>query len=107
MLRCRPGTVTHTAFCTVPGRHCNMTQKSVMLQCARDTLISSVCVSAGVQRAFIPDVVTGVDQLAAQEVERRFVVEHDVVKRIGDDFRDPYEAGLHVLDDEELNHPEQ
>ncbi len=37
MVRCRPGTVTDTAFCTVPGQHCNMTPKSVMLQCARDT----------------------------------------------------------------------
>src|SRR5256885_2506085 len=37
MVRCRPETVTNTAFLTVPGLHCNMTKKSVMLQCARDT----------------------------------------------------------------------
>ena len=37
-----PATVTDTAFCTVPGQHCNMTPKSVMLQCARDTRTRSV-----------------------------------------------------------------
>src|SRR5262245_51887811 len=49
----------------------------------------------------------GIDQLSAQEIERRFVVEHDVVKRIGDDLRDPHQSGLDVLDDAQLNRPEQ
>ena len=38
-----------------------------------------------------------VDQLAAQQVQRRSVVEHDVVERIGDDLGDPYQSGLHIL----------
>ena len=31
-----------TALCTVPGQRCNMTQKGVMLQRARDTDINCI-----------------------------------------------------------------
>ena len=48
-----------------------------------------------------------VDQLAAQQVERRLVVELDVVERIGQDFRQPHQAGLHVLDEEQVDGAEQ
>jgi hypothetical protein len=35
------------------------------------------------------------------------VVEHDVVKRVGEDLREPAEPGLHVAEEEQVNGPEQ
>ena len=49
----------------------------------------------------------GLDQLAAQQVERRLVVELDVVERVGEDLRHPHQPGLHVLDEEQLHGAEQ
>ena len=48
-----------------------------------------------------------IDQLAAQQIERRLVVELDVVERVGEDLGHPHEAGLHVLDEEQLHGAEQ
>ena len=48
-----------------------------------------------------------VDQLAAQQVERRLVVELDVVERVGEDLGHPHQAGLHVLQEEQLHGAEQ
>ena len=49
----------------------------------------------------------GIDQLAAQQIERRLVVELDVVERVGQDFRRPNQPGLDVLDEEQLHRAEQ
>ena len=48
-----------------------------------------------------------IDQLAAQQVERRLVVELDVVERVGEDFGHPHQPGLHVLDEEQVHGAEQ
>jgi hypothetical protein len=37
-----------------------------------------------------------IDQLAAQQVKRRAVIQHDVVERVGDDLREPHQPGLHT-----------
>jgi hypothetical protein len=42
----------------------------------------------------------GIDQLAFHQVERRLVIELDVVKRVGEDFGCPDQSGLHVADEE-------
>ena len=51
--------------------------------------------------------VSRIDQLAAQQVERRLVVELDVVERVGEDLGHPHQAGLHVLDEEQVHGAEQ
>src|SRR5262245_59749078 len=51
--------------------------------------------------------VVRIDQLAAHQVERRFPVEHDVVERIGEDLREPHQAGLHTLEEEQVDGAEQ
>ena len=43
-----------------------------------------------------------IDQLAAQQRQRRLVIKFNVVERVGQDLGDPYQARLHVLDDEQL-----
>ena len=48
-----------------------------------------------------------VDELAAQQRQRRAVVEHHIVERVGDDLGDPHQAGLHVADEEQLHGAEQ
>ena len=48
-----------------------------------------------------------VDQLAAQQVQRRLVVELDVVERVGEDLGHPHQAGLHVLQEEQVHGAEQ
>src|SRR5437764_11689142 len=48
----------------------------------------------------LDDIETGVDQFAAQERQRRIVIEHEVVEGIGDDLGHPDEAGLDVADEE-------
>ena len=48
-----------------------------------------------------------VEQLAAQQAQRRLVVEVDGVERVGDDLAQPHEPALHVLDEEEIRRPEQ
>ena len=47
------------------------------------------------------------DQLAAQQVERRLAVELHVVERVGEDLRQPHEAGLHVPQEEQMHRAEQ
>ena len=48
-----------------------------------------------------------IDQLAPHQVERRLVVELDVVERVGDDLGHPHEAGLDVLEEEQMHGAEQ
>ena len=48
-----------------------------------------------------------IDQLAAQQIKRRLVVELDVVERVGEDLGHPHQAGLHVLDEEQVHGAEQ
>ena len=48
-----------------------------------------------------------IDQLAAQQLQRRRAVEHDVVERVGEDLGEPHEAGLHVAHEEQLDGAEQ
>src|SRR5271163_643006 len=52
-------------------------------------------------------IVHRINQLAREQVKRRSIVEHEVVKRIGQDFRQPDQAGLDVPDEEELHGAEQ
>ena len=47
------------------------------------------------------------EPLAAQKLERRLVVELDVVERVGEDLRRPDQPGLHVLQEEQLHGAEQ
>ena len=44
-----------------------------------------------------------IDEFAAQQIERRLVVELDVVERVGDDLRHPHQARLHVLEEEQVH----
>jgi hypothetical protein len=48
-------------------------------------------------------IVHGVNQLAPQQVKRRPIVEQEVMKRIGQDFRHPDQAGPDVADEEQLH----
>src|SRR5580704_12311082 len=48
-----------------------------------------------------------IEQLAAQEVARRAIVQLHVVERIGEDLGRPDQTGLHILDPEEMNCPKQ
>ena len=48
-----------------------------------------------------------IDQLTRHQVERRSVIKHEVVERIGQNFGHPDQARLHVADEEQLNSPEQ
>jgi len=47
-----------------------------------------------------------IDQFAAQQGKRRLVIKFDVVKRIGENLARPHQAGLHVLDEEQLHRAE-
>ena len=49
----------------------------------------------------------GIDQLTFHEIERRLVVEHDVVERIGHDLGHPYQACLDILQKEQVNRAKQ
>src|SRR6476646_12208790 len=44
-----------------------------------------------------------IEQLAAHQIHRRLVVLLDVVERVGDDFGEPHEARLHVLEEEQVH----
>jgi glutamate-1-semialdehyde 2,1-aminomutase len=46
-----------------------------------------------------------IDELAAEQVKRRPVIEDDVVKRIGQDLRAPDQARLHIAQHEQLDRP--
>ena len=48
-----------------------------------------------------------VEEFAAQEVEWGAVVHLHFVERVGQDLGGPDESGLDVLDDEEVNGPEE
>jgi hypothetical protein len=48
-----------------------------------------------------------VDELALEKVQRRLVVELDVMKRVGDDLGHPHEPALHVLQEEQVDRAEQ
>ena len=48
-----------------------------------------------------------IDELTAQQIERRLAVEFHVVKRIRDDLRQPDEPGLHVAQIEQMHGPKQ
>ena len=48
-----------------------------------------------------------IDQLPAQQVQRRPTVEFDVVKRVREDLRAPHEAGQHALLQAQLHRAEQ
>ena len=45
----------------------------------------------------------GVDQLTAQQVERRLVIQIDVMKWVGDDLRQPHESGANVLQKKQVH----
>ena len=49
----------------------------------------------------------GVDQFAAHQVKRRFAIYLGVVERVRDDFGEPHQPGLHVLQEEQLHRAEQ
>jgi len=48
-----------------------------------------------------------IDQLTAQQEQRRLAVDLRVVERVGDDFRQPHQAGLHILQEKQLHGAEQ
>jgi glutamate-1-semialdehyde 2,1-aminomutase len=48
-----------------------------------------------------------VEELPAQQLKRRPVVELDVMERVGEDLCHPHQAGLDVLDEEQVHGPEQ
>jgi glutamate-1-semialdehyde 2,1-aminomutase len=48
-----------------------------------------------------------IEELPAEQLERRPVVELDVMERVGEDLRHPHQAGLDVLDEEQMHGPEQ
>jgi glutamate-1-semialdehyde 2,1-aminomutase len=58
-------------------------------------------------RSAVAGVAHGVDQLAAQQVQRSTPVQQDVVERVGEDLRHPHQAGLDVLDDAQVQGAEQ
>ena len=48
-----------------------------------------------------------VDQLAAQQVQRRPVIQLYIVEGVSQDFRAPHETGLHVAQEEQVNRAER
>jgi len=48
-----------------------------------------------------------IDQLAPQQAQRRPPVEFDVVERVRGDLGDPHEAGLHILQEEQVDGAKQ
>src|SRR5258708_39599306 len=55
----------------------------------------------------VPGGQMGIKQLALQQVQWRFVVKHDVVERVGQDFGRPNQPGLDVLEEEKLDRAKQ
>jgi len=53
------------------------------------------------------DLAHRIDQFAAHQVKRRLGVDDGVIERIGEDLGGPYQPGLHALEEEQLNHPEE
>ena len=53
------------------------------------------------------DLAHGIDQLAAHQVKRRLPIGLYVVERVGDDLGQPHEAGLHILQEEQVHCAEQ
>jgi len=49
----------------------------------------------------------GIDQFAPHQVKRRLGINHRVVERVGQDLRRPYQAGLNVLQEEQLHGTKQ
>src|SRR5258708_21179762 len=49
----------------------------------------------------------GVDQLTLQQIQRRLVIELQVIERIGNNLCHPDEAGLDVADKEQMDSAEQ
>ena len=49
----------------------------------------------------------GVDQLALEQEQRGFVVQHDVMEGIGQDFGHPNQTGLYIFDEEQMDGSEQ
>ncbi len=47
------------------------------------------------------------DYLPAQQVERRLVVQHDVVEGVGQDLGEPHQPRLHAAQKEQVHRPEQ
>ena len=48
-----------------------------------------------------------IDHLAAKQEQRRLAIDFRIVERIGDDFRQPHHAGLHIPQVEQLQRTEQ
>ena len=40
-----------------------------------------------------------IDQFTLEQIQRCLVVQNDVVKRVGQNFGHPHQAGLHVFDE--------
>lgn len=68
------------------------TEKSVRRQLLRELIATRLGLMRG----------SGVEALAAEQPQRRAVIEADIVERVGDDLGRPDEAGLHIADDEQL-----
>jgi glutamate-1-semialdehyde 2,1-aminomutase len=81
----------------VPARTDKAIRRGILAEMLRHRFQSS--------RVLAPD--AGVDQLPAQEVQRRGVVELDVVERIGEDLGHPDQPRLQILRDEELQRAKQ
>ena len=43
-----------------------------------------------------------VDQFTLEQIQRRLVVQNDVVKRVGQDFGHPHQASLNIVDEEQV-----
>jgi glutamate-1-semialdehyde 2,1-aminomutase len=48
-----------------------------------------------------------IESFPSEKIDRRLVVEPDIMKRVGDDLADPHQASPDVLEEEQVNGPEQ
>ncbi len=67
--------------------------------------IDQACCS--LQLVVLDDVEAGIDQLAAQQRQRRAPVEQEVVEGVGEDLGHPDQPGLDIVDEEEMDGAEQ
>ena len=78
-----------------------MTNKSIRRQILREMLLARAQELGMLRRRH------RIEELPAEQLERRLVVQLDVMERVGEDLRHPDQAGLHVLDEEQVHGPEQ
>ena len=95
----------------VVARDAPATNASIRRRILREMLARTLLTVAGARRrrrqTRAPSGGPGIEQLAAQQVQRRLPVQHDVVERVGEDLEQPHEAGLHVLQEEQVHRAEQ